>query len=81
MHAVNGVSWHDAEAYCERVNKQLPTEKEREKAVRGADGRKYSSEDEHLAIRGGAWSDIPMSALMVCSERETIPASSRSPSS
>ena len=38
---INGISWHDAVAFCESVGKQLPTEAQWEKAARGTDARLY----------------------------------------
>jgi len=39
--SVGGVTWHQAQSYCESEGKRLPTEDEWERACRGPAGARY----------------------------------------
>ena len=48
-HPVIQVSWYGAKAYCEWVDKRLPTEEEWQQACQGPDGRMYPWGDSEPA--------------------------------
>jgi formylglycine-generating enzyme required for sulfatase activity len=46
-HPVEGVTWHEAKEFCQKMNKRLPTEREWEKAAKAGTTTKYYWGNEH----------------------------------
>lgn len=50
MHPMNCISWRDADTFCRKNDKRLPTEAEWEYATRGPDGRVFPWGDEKPTV-------------------------------
>jgi formylglycine-generating enzyme len=67
MHPINGVTWHQADAYCRWQEKGLCTEAQWEKGARGDDGRRYpwgdGAPNDDLAVMDSPKSRMKVGAM------------------